>query len=108
VSISNGEKMVAMGGEDRDPLEHELYVGDGYRRFGELTAADARAQAARLGEAGSWGPLAKVAGVALAWRELAAELDRLGDGATVAGLEPELGERFAHRLWVLPPGGSLL
>lgn len=95
-------------GPDPDPLERELHVGGASRRFGELTAADARGQAEELAGAGSWGPLARVAGVAQAWRELAAELERLGPGATVAALEPELRDRFAHRLWVLPPGGSLL
>lgn len=97
-----------MGASDDDPLAHRLYVGDSYRRFGELTAADARAQADELGAAGGWGPLAKVAGVALAWRELAAELDRRGERATVAELDADAVERFARRLWVLPPGGSLL
>src|SRR5689334_22570612 len=97
-----------MGEGEDHLLGHELYVGDRYRRFGELTAADARAQAAELAGAGSWGPMANVAGVAQAWRELAAELERLGAEATVAQLDPELRERFARRLWVLPPGGSLL
>lgn len=91
-----------------DPLEREVHVGGAYRRFGELTAADARGQAEELAGAGSWGPMARVAGVAQAWRELAAELARLGPEATVAELEPAARERFAHRLWVLPPGGSLL
>ncbi len=90
------------------PLEREVYVGGSYRRFGELTAADARAQAAELAEAGGWGPMTRVAGVAQAWRELAEELERAGEGATVAALEQETRERYAHRLWVLPPGGSLL
>jgi hypothetical protein len=93
---------------DRNLLDREVYVGGAYRRFGELTAEDALAQAGELSEAGSWGPLARVAGVALAWRELAAELERAGEGQTVSALEPEVLERFAHRLWVLPPGGSLL
>jgi hypothetical protein len=100
--------MTGMGDGDRDSLEHELYVGGSYRRFGELTAADARAQATELAAAGGWGPLAKVAGVAQAWRELAAALEELGAEATVAELGEESRERFAHRLWVLPPGGSLL
>ncbi len=91
-----------------DPLQREVHVGDADRRFGELTAADARAQAEELAAAGSWGPLARVAGVAQAWRELAAELERLGPDATVAALEPEARERFARRLWVVPPRGSLL
>lgn len=94
--------------DDRQSLDREVYVGDAYKRFGELDAEDARSQAAELAEAGGWGPMAKVAGVALAWRELAAELDTLGEGATVTQLSPEALERYAHRLWVLPPGGSLI
>jgi hypothetical protein len=97
-----------MGVGEDGLLGRELYVGGRYRRFGELTAADARAQAEELAGAGGWGPMAKVAGVAQAWRELAAELARLGAEATVTQLEPSARERFAHRLWVLPPGGSLL
>ena len=97
-----------MGVGEDGLLGHELYVGGRYRRFGELTASDARAQAEELAGAGSWGPLAKVAGVAQAWRELAFELEPLGAGATVAQLDPALRERLARRLWVLPPGGSLL
>jgi hypothetical protein len=100
--------MVWMAAGEEKLLGRELYVGERYRRFGELTAADARAQAAELGAAGGWGPLAKVAGVALAWRELAAELARVGAEATVADLDPEVQRRFARRLWVVPPGGSLL
>src|ERR1700742_4197025 len=99
--------MISMG-EGENPLRRRVYVGATYREFGGLPAVDARAQAAELAGAGSWGPLAKVAGVAQAWRELAAELDRLGEGSTVAALDPAIGERFARRLWVEPPGGSLL
>ncbi|HEX4751336.1 MAG TPA: hypothetical protein VH268_00440 [Solirubrobacterales bacterium] len=95
-------------GEDENPLRRRVYVGGAYREFGGVTAADARAQAAELADAGSWGPLAKVAGVAQAWRELAAELERLGEGSTVAALDPETGARYARRLWVEPPRGSLL
>jgi hypothetical protein len=94
--------------EGENPLRRQVYVGGAYREFGGLTAADARAQAAELAGAGNWGPLAKVAGVAQAWRELAAELERLGVGATVAALDPVTGARYARRLWVEPPGGSLL
>lgn len=93
---------------ERAALAREVYVGGAYRRFGELNAADARAQAEELAGAGAWGPLAKVPGVAQAWRELAAELERLGPEATVAELEEAARERYARRLWVVPPGGSLL
>lgn len=99
--------MIPMG-DGEDPLRRLVYVGGAYREFGGLTAADARAQAAELADAGGWGPLARVAGVAQAWRELAAELERLGAGSTVDALDAATGERYARRLWVEPPGGSLL
>ncbi|OJU86278.1 MAG: hypothetical protein BGO11_02565 [Solirubrobacterales bacterium 70-9] len=85
-----------------------MYLGDSYREFGEVTAVDARTQAAELAAAGSWGPLARVAGVAQAWRELAIELERVGEGSTVAALDEATRTRYARRLWVEPPGGSLL
>jgi hypothetical protein len=99
--------MIPMG-EGENPLRRQVYVGGVYREFGGLTAADAHAQAAELAGAGSWGPLARVAGVAQAWRELAAELERLGEGSTVAALDPATRARYARRLWVEPPRGSLL
>lgn len=95
-------------GEDADPLRRRVHVGGADREFGGLTAADARSQAAELSRAGSWGPLAKVAGVAAAWRELAVELDAAGEGSTVAALDESTRARYARRLWVEPPGGSLL
>ena len=99
--------MISMG-DGENPLRRRVYVGGTYREFGGLTAVDAHAQAAELAGAGSWGPLAKVAGVAQAWRELAAELERLGEGVTVAALDPAIATRYARRLWVEPPRGSLL
>lgn len=95
-------------GDGDDPLRRQVYVDGSYREFGGLTALDARAQAAELAGAGNWGPLAKVAGVAQAWRELAAELERAGEGSTVATLDESTRARYARRLWVEPPGGSLL
>lgn len=100
-------KMTLMG-TSPDPLRTLVYAGDGYREFGGFTAADARARAAELAAAGSWGPLARVAGVAQAWRELAAELERAGEGSTVASLDSSTRERYARRLWIEPPRGSLL
>lgn len=95
-------------GDAEELLRRKVYVGDSYREFGGLTAGDARVQADALAAAGGWGPLVKVPGVAMAWRELAAELDRVGEGSTVAALDPSTRERYARRLWVEPPGGSLL
>lgn len=99
--------MASVTGPEPNPLEREVYVDGAYRKFGELGSAQARSQAAELAEAGGWGPMAKVVGVAQAWRELADELDRSG-AATVAELDPETSQRYARRLWMIPPGGSLL
>ncbi|MGH2937655.1 MAG: hypothetical protein ACRDPE_05995 [Solirubrobacterales bacterium] len=92
---------------DRDPLNEKVFCDGAYKPFGEVTAADARQRSEELGEAGSWGPLAKVAGVALAWRELAEELRR-SEVDRVAELEPATALAFAKRVWAVPPRGSLL
>ena len=97
-----------MAGEDQhDPLSTPVFCAGAYKPFGEIGIADARGRAEELREAGSWGPLAKVAAVASAWVELA---DRMkADGVTrVSYLDREQALAFARRLWVLPPGGSLL
>ena len=100
--------MPGMAREDeQDPLATPVFCAGDYKPFGEIGIADARSRAEELGEAGSWGPLAKVAGVASAWGELA---DRLkAEGASrVADLDREQVVSFARRLWVVPPRGSLL
>jgi hypothetical protein len=48
-----------------------------------------------------------VAGVARAWRELAALMAERG-AATVADLGADSAAEVAEALWVVPPGGSLL
>jgi hypothetical protein len=90
-----------------DVLDRPVHAGGADRRFGELTADDARAHAAELRSAAGWGPTARVATVAQAWRELADELAQAG-AATVADLGGERAAALAERLWVVPPGGSLL
>lgn len=92
---------------DRDALEEPVYCDGAYKAFGEITTEDARRRAEELGEAGSWGPLARVAGVAMAWRELADRIEASG-ASRVAELEREQALAFARRLWVVPPRGSLL
>jgi hypothetical protein len=66
-----------------------------------------RAHAAELRSAAGWGPTARVATVARAWRELADEMAGAG-AATVADLGGERAAALAEGLWVVPPGGSLL
>jgi hypothetical protein len=75
--------------------------------FGELTLDDARARADELRAAVGWGPTARVAPVAMAWRELTVAMGRAG-AAKVTDLDPDVVVELAPRLWVVPPGGSLL
>lgn len=88
-------------------LAEKVFCEGTYKPFGEVTVADARLRSEELREAGGWGPMGKVAAVAVAWRELASEMTRSG-AATVAGLGPDRALEFARKLWVVPPSGSLL
>jgi hypothetical protein len=90
-----------------DVLARPVHAGGAERRFGELTVEDLRAHAAELGSAAGWGPTARIATVARAWRELAEEMAR-EKLATVADLGEQRAAEAAQRLWVVPPGGSLL
>lgn len=88
-------------------LSKRVYASGRAKPFGELTVDEVRSRAAELRAATGWGPTARVAAVAMAWGELA----RLMDGAqaeTVADLEPALVTERVEKLWVVPPGGSLL
>ena len=73
--------------------------------FGELTLDDARTRADELRAATGWGPTARVAPVARAWRELAMAMERTG-AATVGQLDAQLVIELAPRLWIVPPGGG--
>jgi hypothetical protein len=84
-------------------LAQTVFAGGANRAFGSLTADDARAHADELRAAIGWGPTARVAPVAQAWRELSLVLDRAG-AATVADLEPAEVLELAPRLWVTLPG----
>jgi hypothetical protein len=54
-----------------------------------------------------FGPTARVGQVAMAWRELAMALQQAGAGS-VGELDAETIMRLAPKLWIVPPGGSLL
>jgi hypothetical protein len=75
--------------------------------FGELTAAEVAERAADLRSATGWGPTARVGPVAAAWADLARAMEAAG-AATVADLDPGDVAARAERLWIVPPGGSLL
>jgi hypothetical protein len=86
-----------------DILDQQVFVGGANRRFGSLNADDARAHADALRAAVGWGPTARVAPVAMAWRELSLAMDRAG-AAVVGDLEPDVLGELAPRLWVTMPG----
>jgi hypothetical protein len=87
----------------RQILEQQVYIRGANRPFAELTTDDARSRADELRAAIGWGPTARVAPVAQAWRELAMTMGRTS-AATVAELEPETVLELAPRLWVTLPG----
>jgi hypothetical protein len=88
-------------------LGQSVHVDGADRPFGEVTAEQARIHADRLRAATGWGPMARVAPVAMAWRELSLALQQAG-AARVSDLPGERVTELAPRLWVVPPGGSLL
>lgn len=77
-----------------------------YKPFGDLTSEDARKLAAGLRGVSGGGLEAKVMPVLTAWTELARLLD--SPTGRVADLDPELARSIAERVWVVPPGGTLL
>jgi hypothetical protein len=84
-------------------LEQQVYIRGANRPFGELTAEDARSRADELRAAVGWGPTARIAPVAQAWRELSIAMDKAG-AATASELEPDVLAGLAPRLWVTLPG----
>ena len=90
-----------------DVLAQPVYAGDGYKPFGEFTLHDVESRAGELKQVTGWGPTAKVGAVARAWSELAQAMTQAG-AQTVGELGSEVATEFAARLWVVPPGGSLL
>ncbi len=83
-------------------LDQSVFVAGAGRAFSTVTAEDARAHADELRSTVGWGPTARVAGVAQAWRELSLALDRAG-AATVAELDPETVSDLAPRMWITLP-----
>ena len=89
--------------ELRRILTQNVFIRGANRPFGELTPVDARSRADELRAAVGWGPTARVAPVAQAWRELSIAMDRVG-AATVGELDPDVLLKLAPRLWVTLPG----
>jgi hypothetical protein len=91
----------------REILKREVFIRGANRPFGELTLQDARSRADELRAVTGWGPTARVAPVAMGWRELTMAMERAGL-TTVGELPAEALVALAPKLWVVPPGGSLL
>jgi hypothetical protein len=88
-------------------LATTVYIDGANRPFGELTIDQVRSRADELRAATGWGPTARVAPVARAWRELSMALEKAQVG-TVRELGNDQLTELAPKLWIVPPGGSLL
>jgi hypothetical protein len=88
-------------------LAEPVFAGGRSKPFREMTRDEVAARAAELREATGWGPTARVAGVARAWAEFARLMEET-DAGTVADMDRDAVADRAERLWVVPPGGSLL
>lgn len=88
-------------------LTQPVFSGTANVPFGALSLLQVQERAGELASAVGWGPTARVAGVARAWRRLAMEMERAG-ARRVAELDEELVLSLAPQLWVVPPGGSFL
>jgi hypothetical protein len=84
-------------------LEQQVFIRGANRPFRELTRDDASERADELRAAVGFGPTARVAPVARAWRELALAMDRTGASA-VGDLDPGVLVDLAPKLWVTLPG----
>ncbi len=97
----NDEKRLA------EALGAQVHDGERYVAFGEMTPEQVAAQGERIGEAGNWGPLARAAKVARAWKGLAAEMEQRG-AAKVADLEAADVVTWAERVWAIAPAEGLI
>ena len=84
-----------------------VHIGEADVPFGEITSEQARAQAAELKSAGTFGPLQRVAKVAMAWGELAGVVEAAG-AATVGELDDETVVLWAERVWVIAPESGMI
>ena len=87
-------------------LDQRVHAGGESKRFGDLTLEDVSARR-RAALGGRLGPDREGRARGHAWAELARTMESRG-AATVAELGEEEAAARAERLWVIPPGGSLL
>jgi hypothetical protein len=88
-------------------LAEPVFGGGRSKPFAEMTVEEVRSRAEELRAATGWGPTARVASVAMAWAAFARVMEEAG-AATVADVDREAVAEHAEKLWIVPPGGSLL
>ena len=88
-------------------LAEHVFAGGRSKPFAELTTDEVKARAAELKAATGWGPTARVGSVAMAWAELGRLMEHV-QVETVGDLRPDAVAERAEKLWIIPPGGSLL
>ena len=88
-------------------LAEPVFGGGRSKPFAEMTTEEVRLRADELRSAAGWGPTARVASVAQAWSLFARLIEESG-AVTVADVDRDAVSEHAERLWVVPPGGSLL
>jgi len=90
-----------------EALRQPVFSGGSEKPFGDFTVGEVAARADELAAGSGLGHASGVGAVAGAWRELARTMREAG-AARVGDLDDEVIAGLAERLWVLPPGGSLL
>lgn len=88
-------------------LAERVHAGGRSKPFAEVTLAEVEARAQELREATGWGPTARVGSVAREWAALARWMAEHG-AESVGEVAPEELVSRAQKLWIVPPGGSLL
>jgi hypothetical protein len=88
-------------------LAEPVFAGGRSKPFAEVTLEEVQARAQELREASGWGPTARVGSVAREWGALGRLMAEHGAKA-VGDVDPEEIVKRAQKLWVVPPGGSLL
>ncbi len=88
-------------------LAEHVFSGGRSKPFAELTIDEVRERAEELKAVTGWGPTARVGSVAMAWAELGRLMEHV-NAPTVGDLRHDAVVERAEKLWVVPPGGSLL
>ncbi len=89
-----------------DPLPRPIHIRGVNKTFGEVTLADARAQASELKGVAGWG-MSRVMPVARAWADLVRMMEQ-GGVERVDEMDAASIETMARKLWIISPKGDSL